>query len=316
MRSSVVLGAVLALSWIAPGMAQPKIAIFACEPEWASLAKELVGDAATITTAAGSRQDPSDVKVTDDLVAAVRKANLVFCSGAGLEKAWLPDLLKKAPNPTVQPGNSGNLMAADFVIPLGTTSDLSDADLTKTTDTDTDTQVDEDTGGNPHVHLNPHNIMLVAEELQQRLSQIDPDNRSLYDKRYNDFFMRWQDATDRWEQEAAGLFNVPVVTEDPSFAYLIDWLGLSQVAIIDDAPGKAADKARIDSVIDAIKKRPVRMILSAPFDSDPAAKTIAAATGVPVVKLPYTVGGDADSPDLFGLFDDTLKLLTKNVPSG
>ena len=32
-------------------------------------------------------------------------------------------------------------------------------------------------------------------------------------------------------------------------------------------------------------------------------------TGVPAVTLPYTVGGDAQSKDLFGLFDSTLSKL-------
>jgi zinc/manganese transport system substrate-binding protein len=319
MRSSVWIGAVLAVAWIGPAAAQSKIDIFACEPEWAALAKELAGDAAVITTAETGTENPRDVKVTDDLISAIKKAKLVICSGAGLEGTWLPELLKKTPNPSVQPGNSGNLMAADYVIPLDVSGELSEDEDDTGTDINSPDQANPDAdagvGGDPHVHLNPHNIMLVAEELQQRLTQIDPDNRSAYDKLYNAFFSRWQDAMDRWEQDAATLFGTPVATEDDSFAYLIDWLGLVKVAGIEAQPGVAPSKTRIDSLIAALKKRPVRAILATPFNSDPAAKTISAATGAPVLVLPYTVGGDKESPDLFGMFDQTLKLLEKTLSS-
>ncbi len=302
MRLSLVLGSALALAWAAPSAAHAKVNIFACEPEWAALAKELTGDAANITTAGTGHENPSNVQVTDELVAAIRKANLVFCSGEGMESAWLPALLAKTPDPSVQTGNSGNLMAADYVIPLDLPSGLL---VDKELD---DSTADANAGGNPNVHLNPHNIMLVAEELQKRLSEIDPDNRALYDKRYNAFFDHWQDAMDRWEQQTGGLFGLSVATEDNSWAYLIDWLGLTNVGTV-EVDGAHPDQAHVNALIDAVKKRPVRVILRTPFGSDSATKEVAAATGAKILVLPYTVGGDSESSDLFGLFDRTLSLL-------
>ena len=41
--------------------------------------------------------------------------------------------------------------------------------------------------GNPHVHLDPHNILLVAKELNRRLSIIDSKNKSFYQEQYNNF---------------------------------------------------------------------------------------------------------------------------------
>ena len=41
--------------------------------------------------------------------------------------------------------------------------------------------------GNPHVHLDPHNILLVAKELHRRLSIIDAKNMSFYQEQYNNF---------------------------------------------------------------------------------------------------------------------------------
>ena len=300
--SLLILSCVLASAWNVPAFAQGKIDIFACEPQWAALAKELTGDAAVITTAAGTREDPAKVQVTDKLVSAIRRAKLVFCSGGGMESTWLPALLAKTPNPSVQAGSSGNLMAIDFVIPLDLPATAPDAVGSA------NSPADAETGANPNVHLNPHNIMLVAEEFQKRLSEIDPDNRSLYEKQYNKFFERWQDAMDRWEQSTAGLFGLTVATDDDFLAYLVDWLGLTNVGTVEE-DGAPPSKAHMKDLIETLKKRPVRVILCTPFDTSGAAKQLAAATGTKILVLPYTVGGDNESGDLFALFDRTLGLL-------
>ena len=67
--------------------------VFACEPEWAALTRELAGDQATIYTATHALQDPHLVQAKPSLIAAVRNADLVVCTGAELEVAWLPVLL-------------------------------------------------------------------------------------------------------------------------------------------------------------------------------------------------------------------------------
>ena len=41
--------------------------------------------------------------------------SLVVCTGADLEVGWLPLLLRQAGNAAVQPGQPGNLIAADYV---------------------------------------------------------------------------------------------------------------------------------------------------------------------------------------------------------
>lgn len=54
------------------------------------------------------------------------------------------------------------------------------------------------------------------------------------------------------------------------------------------------------------------MILHTAYQSDRAARRLSQMSGLPVVELPYTVGGSEAASDLFGLFDDTLdKLLAQ-----
>jgi zinc/manganese transport system substrate-binding protein len=62
--------------------ASAELEIFACEPEWAALADEIGGDLVTSYSATTALQDPHYIQARPSLIAKVRKADLVICSGA------------------------------------------------------------------------------------------------------------------------------------------------------------------------------------------------------------------------------------------
>jgi zinc/manganese transport system substrate-binding protein len=53
----------------------------------------------------------------------------------------------------------------------------------------------------------------------------------------------------------------------------------------------------------------VYAIITAAYQDRKPAQWLSERTGVPAVVLPYTVGGDAQAKDLFGLFDSTIDKL-------
>src|ERR687889_2746326 len=81
--------------------------VFACEPEWAALAQELGGNTVTVSSATTARQDPHQIQARPSLIARLRSADLLVCTGADLEIGWLPVLLRQAANPKIQPGTPG-----------------------------------------------------------------------------------------------------------------------------------------------------------------------------------------------------------------
>ena len=150
----------LGLLIAAPTAAFAKVNIFACAPEWGTLVQEIGGDKVKVYTASNANQDIHYMRAKPSLLAGMRKADLVVCSGASLEVGWLPILLNKAGGSQVQPGEVGSIMAADFVPLLGAMQ-----------------HVDRSMGhihpeGNPHVHLDPKNIVLVSKVIAERLSRI------------------------------------------------------------------------------------------------------------------------------------------------
>jgi zinc/manganese transport system substrate-binding protein len=271
--------------------------VFACEPEWAALVRELGGDAANVTTATNAAQDPHFVQAKPSLIAATRSADLVVCTGADLEIGWLPLLLRRSANGNIQPGSPGYFLAADHVRRL---------EVPKVVDR---SQGDVHPQGNPHVHLNPRNISRIAEALTDALVTIDPANAARYRDGLADFSRRWDAARDDWESRAANLAGMRIVSHHTSFSYLADWLDLDVVATLEPKPGVPPSGAQLAKLLEQLQAAPPDAIVRAPFENEKSALWLSTRLDVQVVVLPYTVGGDDASTDLFALFDDTLDLL-------
>lgn len=289
---------VVLLLCAAPLSAQAEVNIFACEPEWAALAREIGGDKVATFAATHARQDPHHIRARPSLIAKARRADLILCSGAGLELGWLPILLQKA-GADVQPGSAGYLMASEYV-PILEKPAVVDRSMG-----------DVHPDGNPHVHLNPHNVLLVAKELTRRLQSIDTSNAGFYSDQLQDFTSRWQQAIAAWEKQASSLKGALVVVHHKAFSYLLAWLELKQVASLEPKPGIPPTTSHLEGLLQQLKAKPADMIIRTPYESNEASEWLSEKTGTPALVLPYTIGGDAQSNDLFALFDRSINLLKR-----
>jgi len=271
--------------------------VFACEPEWASLAQELGGDKVSVVSATTARQDPHHIEARPSLIARMRAADLVICSGAELEIGWLPLLLTQAGNSRVQPGSPGYLEASRYVLKLEVPSAVDRS------------MGDVHPGGNPHVHTDPRNIARVAKVLAERLAQLDAANAATYRSRADSFDKRWAEAIARWQKRAAPLKGVPLVPHHKSFTYLISWLGMREVGDLEPKPGIPPTTSHLAGLVQQMKQAPAKMIVYSSYDDPKAAQFLSQRTGIPNVMLPFTVGGSDRSKDLFGYFDDLLARL-------
>jgi zinc/manganese transport system substrate-binding protein len=294
------------LTWIATALiligGSPALAavnIFACLPEWASLATELGGDKVSVYQASTALQDPHRIEARPSLVARMRSADLAICTGAELEIGWLPVLLQTAGNQKVQPGMPGFIAAAELVDRLEIPARLDRA------------EGDIHPAGNPHIQLDPHNVAKVAAVVTQRLQQLDPANAAYYDTRGKDFQTRWQQAIARWEKDAAPLKGLRIVPYHKNTVYLSHWLGMSEVMYIEPKPGIPPSAGHLSELVVRLQAEPADAVIRTAYQDPKAAVWLSEKTRIPVVELPYTVGGTPAARDLFGLFDDTIARLNK-----
>jgi zinc/manganese transport system substrate-binding protein len=256
-----------------PLNAQAAMRVFSCEPEWASLVTELAGDHARVFTATTAQQDPHYIQARPSLIAQMRRADLVVCTGAELEAGWLPVLMARSVNPGVKPGTAGYFEAANHVPMLGVPQRLDRAE------------------GDIHSRGNPH-----------------------YRERLDDFMQRWQSALQRWATLAEPLRGMPIVVHHNSWTYLNHWIGLNQIGTLEPKPGVPPSSSHLAELLETLKITPARAIIRAPFEEARASEWLSKQAGPVMLELPYTVGGNAQATDLFGLFDSSIALLQEAQP--
>ena len=271
--------------------------IFACEPEWASLAQELGGDKVSVFAATTAQQDPHRLEARPSLISRMRGADLVICSGSELEIGWLPLLATQAGNGRVQPGSRGYIEASQVVTRL---------EIPKVVDRSLG---DIHPQGNPHVHLDPRNIAKVAEVLSARLAEIDARNAEAYRSRAADFAKRWQQAMDKWREQAGPLKGLQVVVYHKDFSYFINWAGMREAASLEPKPGIPPTPTHLAELVEQMKRTPAKVVVYSPYNNPGAAHFLSQRTGIASQLMPFTVGGTPKAKDLFGLFDDTIERL-------
>lgn len=275
--------------------------IFATVPEWAALAREIGGEQVKVYSATTAFQDPHRIDAKPSLLAQARSANLVVAVGADLEVGWLPLVLRDSGNPAVQVGRPGYFEAATLVSRLEIPEILDRA------------HGDVHAAGNPHIHLDPRNVLKVAEALTARLVELDAANATIYQGRFKVFADKWQAAIKRWEKEAQPLRGVNVLAHHKSFVYLSHWLGLKEVGMLEPKPGVEPTSSHLAALLTQQQTKPARMVLRTAYQQDGPSRWMSEKASIPALLLPYTVGGTAEASDLFGLFDDSIQRLLKGL---
>lgn len=288
---------VLLLLAVVPASVSAELRIFACEPEWAALAEEIGGELVTAYSATTALQDPHYIQARPSLIAQVRRADLVACSGAGLEIGWLPALLQKANNRKVMPGKDGYFEASRYVQRMGQPDNVDRS------------QGDIHPEGNPHIQTSPHNIAAVAAALGKKMADLDSKNSETYIENLDDFLTRWGAATRAWEEQALPLRGARAITHHNSWVYLEQWLGIEVVANLEAVPGIPPTATHLGQLTSRFKDGGADFIVRSPYQDARASRWLSERTGIGAIVLPLTVGGTEGARDLFTLFDDIIDRL-------
>ncbi|MEO8312838.1 MAG: zinc ABC transporter substrate-binding protein [Caldimonas sp.] len=295
--TSLFKGLLVVVAAIAVVPAHAALNVVACEPEWAALAKELGGEKVSVSSTTTALQDPHHIEARPSLIARMRNADLLVCTGMELEIGWLPLLIQQSGNARLAVGAPANFEAGRFVTPLDVPGrvDRSEGDV--------------HAAGNPHIHLDPRNIARVATALAGRLAQIDAANAATYQQRLAAFSSRWSEATRKWEEQAKSLRGMPVVAHHKNMTYLWSWLGVREVATLQPKPGVEPSGGYLATLSAQLAQQPAKMVVRGAYEDPRASQWLSEHARIPAVVLPFTVGGNDKASDLFGLFDSSIELL-------
>ena len=178
MRSSALL--FVAAAWLAPPAAQVKVVTSLTT--YGSIAREIVGDRGTVTSIAQGDENPHFVQPKPSFVALLRDADLFVTTGLDLE-LWVPTLLDRAGNRKIMEGGPGYVAAYVGITLVEVPVSLSRAGG------------DIHADGNPHIHTDPINGIIIGRNILAGLLKVDAANADYYRARELDFETRILEAT-------------------------------------------------------------------------------------------------------------------------
>ena len=92
-------------------------------------------------------------------------------------------------------------------------------------------------------------------------------------------------------------------------SYLFDWLKIKTIGTLEPKPGIPATSKHLSELVDIVKNNDVAFIAYAPFENAKPAEWLSENSGIKAIILPYTVGGNKQTNNLFDLYENSIDLM-------
>lgn len=243
-----------------------KISVVAAENFWGSLATQLGGDHATVTSIVNNPDaDPHDYQPNPADGRTVSTARYAVVNGIGYDP-WAQKLLDASPSPNRQ------------VLTVGTLAGVPDS-------------------GNPHQWYSPAVVTKVVDQITADYKRIDPADAAYFDRQHQQVvgqnLARYQQAITDIRTKYSG---TPIGASESIVSPLAEGLGLQMLtpesmldAVSEGNDPTAADKATVDN---QIRTKQIKAYVFNSQNSDPDIQGQVAAArqaGIPVATVTETL---------------------------
>ncbi len=290
---------VLSFLVFVPFLLFSEIRVIGSIPDYAELAKEIGGTKVKAESLIKGTQDPHFADALPSHIMKLNKADLLILTGLGLESGWLPALLNNSRNKKIQAGSTGYIDASEFV-------ELKDVSLKIDK-----SMGDVHPGGNPHFYTAPDQLFKIAQEIKNRLIQIDPDGRNHYEKNWSVFKTKYESKVAQWKKSIEPLKGTKVVVYHESWVYLLDWLGFEKVAALEPKPGIPPSSGHIAEVLHSIEGKNVRFLFQEIYHPTSLSKKFADKANIKLLVLPSMTGAEKGTDSIWDKFDLIINRLIK-----
>ncbi len=158
----------------------------------------------------------------------------------------------------------------------------------------------------PHIWTSPKNLLIIAQNVYEALSDIDPKHRGFFKNNLRMYTAKIRRLDQEIEKVLTPLRerHAAVLAVHPSWGYFCDRYGLTQIPL--EIEGKSITPKRLMRLIETAKKEHIAAILAQPEFSDKAATLLSETLHLPIVRV---------SP-LAAEWSQTLKRLAEALAKG
>ena len=135
----------------------------------------------------------------------------------------------------------------------------------------------------PHVWLDPMNLIVMTDNTVAELSEVDPDNAAFYRENGEALKAEIKKVNDEVAAQLKDVEGKSFVVHHPAFGYFADRFGLKQVPL--EIEGKEPGAVDMAKVVDFIKKNNAKAVFMQAQIPDSVIKSVAEETKVRVITL-------------------------------
>ncbi len=336
-RFCVLLALAMPL-WATPAVAR-QLRVVTTTADLKSITKAVGGGRVQVTAMCEGNRDPHHLEAKPSYMLRARRADLWICVGLELEIGWERLIIEGSRNRRIQIGRPGHLDASKGITPLEVPQGpilVAFSDIHRL--------------GNPHYWLDPLNGRIVAKNIADRLAKLAPDDADYFAGRLAAFHKRLDEAMfgpelvakmggqGLWALELRGELNnylakqklarggwaakmspfrgAKVVTYHRSWSYFAKRFSIIVAAELEPKPGIPPSPAHLRDVIETVRNENIRALLVEPFYQRRAADLVAERTGIEVLVLTISAGGQPGVDDYIGLIDNIVSRLSAALAKG
>ncbi len=266
---------------------------------FADLAKQVGGEYVNVSYVASPRFNPHFIECRPSDVLKVKEADLFIHAGLDLE-AWRGPLLDAAGNPNLFQGGQGELDLSGGISLL----EVPTQQLSRL-------MGDIHIYGNPHYWVNPENGRIIAQEIADKLSQIDPAHAAAYRKNLETFQQRLDQQIAQWKQWVSAIQGKEVIAYHNEWPYLAQFSGLKIEQFLEPKPGIPPSPKQLGFLEEYMKSHHVKAIIQPTYQPRDSSEALARRTGAKVVILCQNVGELPQAKDYLSMMDYNVRQLVQ-----
>lgn len=255
-----------------------------------NLTKQIAGDKFNVESFTNLNTEVHDFEPSAKEMAKLSDAKLLILNGAGLE-SWADDVKKSVDIDMLDSSKGVDLIKTDQDHHEEDGDHHEDMDKHheemeshhEDMDSHHEHMHDEDEDHHhhhhglydPHIWLAPKNVIVQAQNITDKLVEMDPDNKSYYEKNNEKIKKELEEIDNKYQDLLAKKKNRKFIVDHEAFSYLARDYKLDQIALTSITSTSETDANTMKKAIDYVRDNDIRAIFYEKGGSDKNVKTLA-----------------------------------------
>lgn len=140
----------------------------------------------------------------------------------------------------------------------------------------------------PHIWLDPTNVVAIADQIRVKLIEIDPDNKAAFDQNYEKFVQQLMLLDQSYMEALTKATTKEIVVSHSAYQYLSERYGFEQIPILGLSPSSEPSIKTLQKLIETIKDHDLKYVAFDSVVQDKVAQTVLREASAEAVTL-YTI---------------------------